>query len=110
MAEEQKRKRGRPRKVATIVSAPTAAIALDSVRYAVTMQVNNTEYHSEGENAYEALSNLLISATEAVTPSNVIMTKGDKKAELFLTLKDTRLLLGGVVRREGFAHRFEALL
>lgn len=113
----EKKKRGRPKKVQTPlpveVSSPTVISeqpAILPVLYRAILQANNTQYFGEGTTVFEALSKIPLHPMELHTVGNVIVSYRTKSAELFLSLPKLRLLLGGEIRRQGFAYQFESLL
>ena len=81
----------------------------DSV-YDVIFQANDTEYTSSNENLFEALSNIPLHFMELKTKANVIVSKGDRKVERLLHLRQGRMLLHNHLRRKGFVNAFEDLL
>ena len=78
--------------------------------YKVEIAANNEVYKSTGETMLEALINIPLDVTELKTKGTVTFEKDGKKVEKFMYFMTLRWLLGGKIRKIGYANRFEKML
>ena len=78
--------------------------------YKVVLEANNTEYKSEGETMLEALRNIPLEYNQLKTKGMLSFSKGKLKGEKFMYFMPLRVLLGGKLRKVGWARMFDHLL
>ena len=79
--------------------------------YKVEIAANNEVYKSTGETMLEALINIPLDVTELKTKGTVTFKKGNgKPIEKFMYFMPLKFLLGGKIRKIGYANQFERML
>ena len=78
--------------------------------YKVELLANNESYKSTGETMLEALMNIPLDVTQLKTKGTVSFEKDGKKVEKFMYFMPLKWLLGGKIRKIGYANQFERML
>ena len=76
----------------------------------ILLKANETEYQSSGETVFDALVNLPLEYNELKTKGTLWITRGQATIERFMPFLPLRILLGGKIRKQGYAKQFEMML
>ena len=76
----------------------------------ILLQANETVYESSGETVFDALKNIPLAYNELKTKGTLYITCGQASIERFMPFLPLRILLGGKIRKQGYAKQFEMML
>lgn len=78
--------------------------------FEVLLKANETEYKSQGDTIFQALENIPLRYNELKTKGTLWITRGQATIERFFPFLILRILLGGKIRKQGYAKQFEMML
>lgn len=78
--------------------------------YKVELSANDQVYKSEGDTMLEALINIPLDVSELKTKGTIAFEKEGNRIEKFMYFMPLRWLLGGKIRKQGYANQFEKML